>query len=496
MTKPIAGANPGAEEGTRRLVVGPFNRVEGDLEVRLDVAEGRVRSAYVSSPLFRGFERILEGRDPHDALVIAPRICGICSVSQAHAAALALAALQGIAPTPNGRIATNLILATENLADHLTHFHVFFMPDFARAAYAGRPWFAEAERRFKAAEGTSVRRALKTRAELLHVLGLLAGRWPHTLTLQPGGVTRGADQRDKMRLLATLGAVRAALEEHLYGARLEQVAELSSVAALTAYGAAPGGGDFRLFLALAGDLELAGLGRAYDRFLSYGAYPGGEGRLYAPGTFAAGRPGALDPDAITEDHSFARMEGREAPHRPFEGSTFPDAADETGYTWCKAPRLDGLPYETGAIARQMVDGHLLLREMVAADGAGVLARVVARLVETARTLIAMETWVMQLEPEAPWCAQGATVRQGRAFGLTEAARGALGHWMVVEKGLVARYQIIAPTTWNFSPRDRAGVPGPLELALQGAPVAEGEKTPVSVQHIVRSFDPCMVCTVH
>jgi hydrogenase large subunit len=27
-------------------------------------------------------------------------------------------------------------------------------------------------------------------------------------------------------------------------------------------------------------------------------------------------------------------------------------------------------------------------------------------------------------------------------------------------------------------------------------VQEGEKTPVSVQHIVRSFDPCMVCTVH
>ena len=29
-----------------------------------------------------------------------------------------------------------------------------------------------------------------------------------------------------------------------------------------------------------------------------------------------------------------------------------------------------------------------------------------------------------------------------------------------------------------------------------APVLPGETTPVSVQHIVRSFDPCMVCTVH
>lgn len=483
-------------EGERRLVVGPFNRVEGDLEVRLDVADGAVTAAFVSSPLFRGFERILEGRDPRDALVIAPRICGICSVSQSHAAALALAALEGIAPTDNGRIATNLILATENLADHLTHFHVFFMPDFARAVYEDRPWFEAAAHRFKAAHGTSVRAALATRATLLHVMGLLAGRWPHTLALQPGGVAKGADARDQMRLRATLGAVRTDLEARLYGAPLEKVAEIADADELEAWRRAGPDGDFRLFLQIARDLDLAALGRAHDRFLSYGAYPEDDGRLYQGGTFAAGRPGTLDPGAIAEDHAFARMEGRDAPHPPFEGSTFPDAADETGYSWCKAPRLSGLPFETGAFARQVVAGHPLARDLALKEGANVRSRVVGRLVETARTLLAMEGWVTALEPGAPWCAQGALPQAGRAFGLTEAARGALGHWMVVEKGRIARYQIIAPTTWNFSPRDAQGQPGPLETALVGAPVRQGETTPVSVQHIVRSFDPCMVCTVH
>lgn len=483
-------------DGARRLVVGPFNRVEGDLEVRLDVADGAVREAFVSSPLFRGFERILEGRDPRDALVIAPRICGICSVSQSHAAALALAALEGIVPTSNGRVATNLILATENLADHLTHFHVFFMPDFARAVYEDRPWFAAAARRFKASQGESVRAALATRATLLHVMGLLAGRWPHTLALQPGGVAKGADARDQMRLIATLGAVRADLEARLFGAPLEQVAALADADELEAWRRAGPEGDFRLFLEIAADLDLSGLGRAHDRFLSYGAYPQEEGRLYAGGTFAAGRPGGLDADAITEDHAFARMEGRDAPHPPFEGSTLPDGLDETGYTWCKAPRLAGLPFETGAFARQVIAGHPLARDLAAREGANVRSRVVGRLVETARTLLAMEGWVKALEPGAPWCAQGAQPQEGRAFGLTEAARGALGHWMVVEKGRIARYQIIAPTTWNFSPRDASGQPGPLEAALVGAPVRQGETTPVSVQHIVRSFDPCMVCTVH
>ncbi|WP_035715525.1 nickel-dependent hydrogenase large subunit [Azorhizobium doebereinerae] len=487
---------PSGAEGARRLIVGPFNRVEGDLEVRLEVADGAVRAAFVNSPLFRGFERILEGRDPADALVIAPRICGICSVSQSQAAALALAGLQGIGPTQNGRIATNLLVATENVADHLTHFHLFFMPDFARAAYAGRPWFAEAEARFKAGKGTSARRLMAARATLMHILGLLAGRWPHTLAIQPGGVTRRAEPRDQMRLLATLGAVRAALEAHLYGAPLERVAELAAREELEAWRATGPAGDFRLFLEIAADLGLERIGRAYDRFLSFGAYPGDDGPLYPAGTYAERRPGRLDPAAIAEDHTFARMEDRAVPHHPFAGSTIPDGLDETGYTWCKAPRLAGLPFETGALARQVIDGQPLLRAMVGAGGGSVFARVVARLVETARTLIAMEGWVRALEPNAPWCTPGTHPQAGRAVGLTEAARGALGHWVEIAGGRISRYQIIAPTTWNFSPRDAAGVPGPLEAALVGAAVLPGETTPLSVQHIVRSFDPCMVCTVH
>jgi hydrogenase large subunit len=86
--------------------------------------------------------------------------------------------------------------------------------------------------------------------------------------------------------------------------------------------------------------------------------------------------------------------------------------------------------------------------------------------------------------------------EGTGVGLVEAARGSLGHWLRVERGRIASYQIVAPTSWNFSPRDAAGTPGALEAALQGAPVRQGEATPVAVQHVVRSFDPCMVCTVH
>ena len=125
-----------------------------------------------------------------------------------------------------------------------------------------------------------------------------------------------------------------------------------------------------------------------------------------------------------------------------------------------------------------------------------LARVAGRLLEVARTQLLLESWMADLDTAAPFIHDVTLPSEGEGEGLVEAARGALGHWIRVERGRIARYQIVAPTTWNFSPRDAGGVPGPVEAALIGAPVSEAEDTPLSVQHIVRSFDPCMVCTVH
>src|SRR5512134_1804727 len=163
-----------------RLIVGPFNRVEGDLEVRLDIADGAVSGAQVTAPMYRGFEAMLNGRAPHDALVIVPRICGICSVSQSVAAARALADLSGVTPPPNGQHVINLLTACENLADHLTHFYLFFMPDFAREVYADRPWHAEVVRRFAAQSGEHARAAIAARQRWFTLIGTLGGKWPHT----------------------------------------------------------------------------------------------------------------------------------------------------------------------------------------------------------------------------------------------------------------------------------------------------------------------------
>ena len=478
-----------------RRIVGPFNRVEGDLEITLDIADGKVEAAYVNSPLYRGFEQILQGKLPADALVLVPRICGICSVAQSAASALALADAAGVEPPNNGRLAANLTLATENMADHLTHFYLFFMPDFARADYAERHWHAAAVERFRATVGSAPNQVLPARARFMQMMGLLAGKWPHTLAVQPGGSTRPLQSSEIFRLHRTLREFRQFLESVTFGAALEEVAAIASRAQLEAYRTGTGGGDLRAFLAIAADLDLWHLGRATDRFMSYGCYNEGNERMFPAGLWH-GAAATFDVSAILEDTTHAWYAAAGLPQHPAEGSTLPVAEKDGAYSWCKAPRLAGQVVETGALARQVVAGHPLARNMIEGYGGSVAARVVARLLELALVLPAMERWLNELVPGEPWCINVQPADETSGVGLVEAARGSLGHWLTVRRGRIHNYQIIAPTTWNFSPRDAQGQPGALEQALAGLAASAAEPLPAAIHHVVRSFDPCMVCTVH
>ena len=493
-----------------RLILGPFNRVEGDLEVQLEVADGRVLEAHVNAPMYRGFEGMLNGRDAMDALTIAPRICGICSVSQSVAAARALADASGVEVPPNGVHAINLMLACENLADHLAHFYLFFMPDFTRSIYSARRWHTEAQRRFApvvggaSASGEHNRAALAARARWLELMGNLGGKWPHTGAVMPGGTSRAIEAAEKIRLMVRLREMRAFLEQTLYGSALEEVAALDSLAALDAWSARAKDSDLALFLDISSDVGLARLGAGPGRYLSYGAYAQSDGsHALEPGVWDDGLEQrlALDPGQITEDmrHAWLSAGPSGEPLHPMAGITQPEPDKVGAYTWNKAPRLAGKVIETGAIARQLVAGQPLIRAACAKHGGSVYTRVLARLVELARIVPLMEQWLVALQPGEPFHQVQVMPEQAQGIGLTEAARGALGHWLRIERGRIAHYQIVAPTSWNFSPRDTEGTPGALEAALVGAPLddtTEGVGTSVAVQHIVRSFDPCMVCTVH
>jgi len=87
-----------------------------------------------------------------------------------------------------------------------------------------------------------------------------------------------------------------------------------------------------------------------------------------------------------------------------------------------------------------------------------------------------------------------------ACGFTEAVRGGLSHHMVIREGRIANYHPYPPTSWNASPRDLYGTPGPYEDAVQGTPLFEESRGDdfkgIDIMRTVRSFDPCLPCGVH
>ncbi|MFN3372742.1 MAG: nickel-dependent hydrogenase large subunit, partial [Chloroflexus sp.] len=85
--------------------------------------------------------------------------------------------------------------------------------------------------------------------------------------------------------------------------------------------------------------------------------------------------------------------------------------------------------------------------------------------------------------------------EGRGFGSTEAARGSLSDWIVLKDGKIENYQVVTPTAWNIGPRDGRDVNGPMEQAFLGTPIAD-PNDPVELGHVARSYDSCLVCTVH
>ena len=127
-------------------------------------------------------------------------------------------------------------------------------------------------------------------------------------------------------------------------------------------------------------------------------------------------------------------------------------------------------------------------------GSNVLLRHFARMHEAKYIYRTMERCLRELRLDEPFYIKPKET-DGQGWGATEAIRGALCHWIDVQGGKIKNYQIIAPTTWNVGPRSGEDERGPIEEALIGTPIAD-PSDPVEVGHVARSYDSCLVCTVH
>jgi Ni,Fe-hydrogenase I large subunit len=488
----------------------PLNRAEGDLEVRLEVKGGQVIDAWSSGTMYRGFERMLIGRGLLDGLVITPRVCGICSTAHLTAASRALDMIfRALVPSNAVRV-RNICLMAELIQSDMRQSFLMFAPDLANPAFGDHPLYEEACRRYQPLRGRTAVEVLGETRRILEIISILGGQWPHSSYMVPGGVTSLPNATDLMQCRHLLKHCQGWYERRILGCSIERWRQVKSLADLDAWleeSEAHREGELGFFVRFAREAGLGRLGRGHDNFLSYGAFdlpqgtsvkPLGAGDRLLPAGFARGSEvEVFDQAKVAEHVAYSWYKGNSEGLHPFDEETIPYASGREGkkYTWAKAPRYDGLPAEAGPLAEMIVAGQGLFTELVAQGGASVLGRVLARLVRATVLIPAMETWLAEVDPNEVFYLAPQDVGDGEGSGLTEVSRGALGHWVRIKNGHIDLYQIITPTAWNGSPRDGAGLRGPWEEALIGLEVPKPDN-PVNVGLVVRSFDPCLVCTVH
>ena len=188
------------------------------------------------------------------------------------------------------------------------------------------------------------------------------------------------------------------------------------------------------------------------------------------------------------------------------------------YSFLKTPRWKGHAMEVGPLARvligyalgredfkEVVDSTLAKLNVPAAALFSTLGRTAARGLES----ILVADWALEFYDQLI-----ANIRNGdrrmadttkfdpktwekraEGVGTTEAPRGALAHWVVIEDQKVKNYQLVVPSTWNASPRDPEGKMSAYESSLMDTPVADPNQ-PVEILRTIHSFDPCLACAVH
>ncbi len=460
------------------IKIDPVTRIEGHLkiEVTIEMVNNvqQVINAKSTGTMFRGFERILLNHDPLDAPHITQRICGVCPISHGMASCKTLEKAFGVVPPANGRILRNLVLGSNFIQSHILHFYHLAALDYinTQGILDMAPWSS----RYVTPDmvggdlaavlvGHYVK-ALEMRRKAHQMGAIFGAKLPCAPTFVPGGCTEAvtsAKIADFRKLLNDAEQIRSFIDT-VYIPDVQAVASLFP--------------------------QYAQIGRGCGNLLAYGVFDldnSDNNKLLARGRYTDNVLGSVNVADISEDVSHSWYSSPSGLN-PASGQTEPDYLKAGAYSWIKAPRYFGKAHEVGPLARMWVNGDYR-------NGISVIDRLAARAFEAKKVADAMVGWLNELIVGGSTFSYKQTPSSASGFGLTEAPRGALGHWADITDGRISRYQVITPTGWNCSPMDNTGQNGPVEQALIGTPVAD-LRQPIEVLRVIHSFDPCLACSVH
>jgi hydrogenase large subunit len=363
--------------------------------------------------------------------------------------------------------------------------------------------------------------ALKLQREFIRIQAVLGGKNPHPQTYLMGGMATTMDGSEPD---ATINPERITLLNELVANAQTFVRQVYLPDVLAIAGLYP---------------EWFQYGAGIGNYMTYGDYSGDNTKsasdFFFPRGMVLGRDLAtvlpLDPNNVTEYITrswYEYPDGDKAAKHPAQGVTDPKYSGpkppyeflktDEKYSWLKSPRYNDKPMEVGPLARTLVayasgnqqvkllvDSTLAKLKLPASALFSTLGRVAARALEADIMVSRLSDWVEQLDSNMAhgdvrlhngdkWN-PSSWPKSAQGFGLHEAPRGSLGHWVEIEDKKIVNYQVVAPSTWNAGPRDAQDQRGPYEASLLDTPIADPER-PLEVLRTVHSFDPCLACAVH
>jgi len=433
------------------------------------IENGRVAEANASGTMFRGYEWIMRDRLVTDAVYLTQRVCGICSLAHGAAASYLLDEIYDSELTENAQYLRNIMFAADFLQNHIRHFYLFSLPDFARMPdrppYLGqnltdaRLGFSDNERLVG-----HYFEAVKAAQESHQLLALFGGKAPHQHSFVHGGVSVAPTADKISQALALIRSIGDFVKSRMVP-DTELVARVYS--------------------------DYYAIGVTPPRLLSFGLFKFGkmnENNLWRGGVVSDGRYTLPQAQLINEDITNSwYVSGQEKGEK---GEDYlPDPYKPHAYTWIKSVNYTGLPYQVGPLARMIINGFY-------SGGTSTMDRIYARTLETLLLTELVLGWLNKIKPGPPPINQKKTPVKNEATATTDAMRGALLHSAKIQDEKVVRYNIITPTVWNFAPKDKNGNRGPVESALVGTGIPRSDMLFTILGRTIRSFDPCISCATH
>ena len=552
----------------------PLARLGGSLAFHCsaDLESRTITETASMATLFRGYESLLPGKDLNKVGLVSSTASGLCGGVHATASALCLEMALGMSPPPLGIIIRNLLLSCQYLNDNTMHLFVLSGPDYSQKVIEStnpEVWHKAQQASCKNTQthgyqqiadilidlnkptGKLYKKALSMVGLARQAYIILGGKYPHSESIIPGGVSVSLDQEKITQFSEKITPF------------LQYTQETTAI------------WDDVFDFMLEANPNYENLGRTSASMLDFGQwdhedyYDGsyencdhwGEKRWSTPGVIIDGNLLSTDlsklnagmeefvehsyiPDWVNDsnEHHLIKQDplgNPIKPNHPWNKRLITDnkQPNSDAYSWGSSLTWNRHTFEVGAYARlyltakaqKITESHYIRSTGQSLEFAlpdtknntdsriswtipqiwNAFERNRARAYVLAFNLAAIHEnvdratrLIIQGETQTSIPMKPVNNQERLGVGLWGASRGFLAHWARLCDGRIDNYQISIPSRVNASTRTPWGELGPCEQAVLNTPIIETGFTSdtnfkgIDIQRAIQSFDPCMSCTTH